>query len=448
MGNHHVIVLLFTMMMMMMASNGVENELREVGIGVILDMDSNVGRSTRICILMALEDFYGARHNNFTTIIHPHFRDSKFDNFRAASAAIDLRKNTQVIAFFGPQQSSQAHFVLDIANTFKLPVISPATTQNSSTQAEPIAALIKSFGWTEVVFVFEDTDFGRGPIPYLFDAMGNIGTRVKYCTLLSPSSSDNTLMEQVYKLKTTKTRVFVVHMLPALASRFFRKAYELGMMAPGYAWIITDVLTGFLSHLDPQDLDYMQGVLGVKPYIPPSNHLTSFERKWRTRFHKEYPNMPRIELDMFGIWSYDSISALAAALQRIENEPSTNTKIHDLAAIEISQLGSKLLPLIQNTRIKGLSGDFHVVNGQLQTSAYQIVNVIGNGEKHIGFWNPMTGLSKQTRNNQKLDYTTSKDILKAIIWPGDTPKIPEGWDNKKLRVGVPALRGFVEFMEA
>lgn len=76
------------MMMMMIVENGVENRIREVGIGVILDMDSNVGKSTQICILMALEEFYEAHQNPSTAIIHPHFRDSKYDNFQAASAGL------------------------------------------------------------------------------------------------------------------------------------------------------------------------------------------------------------------------------------------------------------------------------------------------------------------------------------------------------------------------
>ncbi|GKA08683.1 glutamate receptor 2.8-like protein [Tanacetum coccineum] len=103
----YLVIVLFVMMTTMI------NGIREVGIGVILDMDSNVGKSCRVSILMALEEFYGASYNN--TIIHPHFHDSKSSNFEAASVATDLITNTRVMAILGPQQSSQANFVLDIA---------------------------------------------------------------------------------------------------------------------------------------------------------------------------------------------------------------------------------------------------------------------------------------------------------------------------------------------
>lgn len=271
--------------------------------------------------------------------------------------------------------------------------------------------------------------------------MESIGTQVKYLAHLSPSSMDDSILKQLNKLKTMQTRVFVVHMLPSLASRFFKKVNEAGMMTHGYAWIITDVLTSLLHYLDPQELDYMQGVIGVKPYIQPSNLLTNFERKWRKRFYKEYPEVDRVELDMFGIWSYDFVFALATTLQRVETK---------FSVIATSEIKSRLLPMIQNISHKGLTGDFHVVNGQLQTLSYQIVNVFRNGEKPIGFWNSMNGLSNRLNHNQRLGYTPhNKDDLGTITWPGDTPEIPKSWDvNKVLRVGLPALTGFVEFMEA
>ncbi|CAH1454009.1 unnamed protein product [Lactuca virosa] len=472
-GNHGVIVLaLMMMMMVMLVANGETLGTREIGVGVILDMDSHVGKSIRISILMAIEYIYT---NHSTTIIVPHFRDSKYDNVEASSAAIDLLKNTQVMAIIGPQKSSQADFVLDIAQRSKVPVISPATNpdlspirnpyfiriaQASSTQAQPIASLVKSFGWREVVFVYEDTDFGRGHIPYLSDAMVNISTQVKYRTLLSPSSSDEKILQELYNLKTMQTRVFVVHMLPDLASRFFKKADEAGMMAQGYAWIITDVLTGLLHQLDPDAIDSMQGVLGVKPYIPPSNQLTNFEKRWKRRFHKEYPDdIDRVELDMFGIWSYDYAVGLAIALKSIDQiKLSTTFKrprkaSTDLAAIGTSEMGPTLLPMIRDIRLKGsISGDFQVVDGQLQTLAYQIVNMIGKGENPIGFWSSRNGISNRLSHNQGLSYTTNKDDLGTIIWPGDSPQIPKGWDiatggDNILKVGVPAKGGFVEFIQ-
>ncbi|KAK4395001.1 Glutamate receptor 2.4 [Sesamum angolense] len=148
-------------------------------VGVILDSDTTVGKITKTCLSMALQDFYAKR--NHSTMIVPHFRDSYDDVVGAASAAIDLLKNVQVMAILGPQKSIQADFVIDIGDKVRVPIISQATSpalspkqspyfirsaQCSSYQAEAIAAIVKAFGWRRVVFVYEDTNYGSGLLPF------------------------------------------------------------------------------------------------------------------------------------------------------------------------------------------------------------------------------------------------------------------------------------------
>ncbi|KAI3716386.1 hypothetical protein L6452_23691 [Arctium lappa] len=402
-------------------------------------MDSMVAKISSTCISMALQDFY-QQHTNYTTFVVPTFRDSKQDSIQAASAAIDLLKNLQVVAILGPMKSSQADFVIDIGNKSEVPIISPATTpslspnhnpyfirsaHNSSSSVQPIAQLVDHFAWRQVVFVYEDTDYGTGFIPYLSDAMLAIGAKVMYRTIISPSASDDWILQELYKLKTMQTRVFVVHTLSAMALRFFKKVNEAGMMEKGYVWIITEVVT---SQLHTLDIDSMQGVIGVKSYIPRSDRLINFERRWKTRFRSQNPEADVIAPDMFGIWSYDTVFALAMALEKVASQVNTTfqrqTKASttDLDAIGTSEMGSKLLPWLRNLRFEGLSGDFHIIDGQLQSSLYQIVNIIGKGEKTIGYWTPGNGISKTlnlTANKQ------SKDELGAITWPGDTHPIPK-----------------------
>ncbi|GJS00395.1 glutamate receptor 2.7-like protein, partial [Tanacetum coccineum] len=82
-----------------------------------------------------------------------------------------------------------------------------------------------------------------------------------YRTVIHHSASDDWILKELYKMKTMQTRVFIVHALPNLATRFFKKVNEAGMMEEGYAWIITEVLTSLLHCLDHSDIDSMQGVL-------------------------------------------------------------------------------------------------------------------------------------------------------------------------------------------
>ncbi|XP_057504685.1 glutamate receptor 2.9-like [Actinidia eriantha] len=443
-----------------------------VDVGVILDAEPIVGKISGTCMSMALEDFY-ATHTSHTRRIVFHTRDSKSDVVEAASAAIDLLKNVQVQAILGPQRSTQADFVIDIGNKTQVPILSLATSpslsptenpyfirvaQNGSSQVKALTSIVKAFNWREVVLIYENNDYGKGVVPFLTDALQGISTQVRHRSVLSLSATDDHILQELNKLMTMQTRVFVVHMLPTLASRLFLKAKEVGMMSKEYVWIITDGLTTLLDTLDPTVINSMQGVLGVKPYVPKSSQLEKFTERWRKRFRQESPEIDRFELNLFGLWAYDSVTALAMATERLGvaqisefKKPVTTKNLTDLAAIGTSEMGPRLLQSIKNIKFTGLSGEFHLVDGQLQSSAFQIINVIGKRESEIGFWTPQSGISKNLTLPSNHNYTTNREDLGPIIWPGDSNVEPKGWEiptgEKKLRIGVPVKSGFPEFIK-
>ncbi|KAL8223586.1 hypothetical protein R6Q57_019061 [Mikania cordata] len=453
-------MLILVMVMTMICITVINGETKtQIQIGVILDMNSSTGKMMNTCISIAIRDFY-RKHADYTTEILPYYRDSKQDDVEATSAAIDLMKNHRVMAIIGPMTSSQADFVIEIGNKTKVPIISPATSPllspidsscfirlgpDSTYQLKPIAEVIKHFKWTEVVFVYEDGEYGRGLVPYFSEAMRTIGTKVMYQTVIYPSVSDDWILAELYKLKTMQTRVFVVHALPELASRFFKKVNETGMMEDGYVWIITEGLTSRLHYLDHKD-ESMQGVLGVMSYIPKSDKLIDFGKRWKHEFRIRHPEDVVTELDMSGIRLYDTVFGLAMALENMSIQNKDDKQKRDSKMdFDVLETGTSLLPLIRNFQFDGLTGDFNVINGQLQASVYKIVNVIGNGEKPIGFWSPKNGISK------KLNDQTNG--LKPVTWPGDTNVIPKGWEtpvrNKnRLRIGVPMKGGLNQFINA
>ncbi|XP_019193276.1 PREDICTED: glutamate receptor 2.8-like isoform X2 [Ipomoea nil] len=442
----------------------------KVDVGVILDWDTISGKMRNACMSLALSDFYANRSH--TTQIVVHFRDSKSDDVDAASAAIELLKNVEVQAILGPQASTRADFVTDIGKKVKVPVISSATSpaispsQNpyfirvaycSFWQAKAIAAIVEAFGWRKVVFIYEDSIFGSGILPHLTDAMMEIGVSVPDRTVLSPSSDDDQIMVELLKLKTKQTRVFIVHLHPTFAPKFFSRVEEAGMMSSGYVWIITDAFTSTLVSKDPSVLDSLQGVIGVKPYVPSSVELKSFIGRWKSKaFRRQNPDMDGVEFNVFGLWAYDSVIALATALEKVGtsglkfNRTISRENSTDLDAIGTSEFGPLLLESIRNIKLKGLSGDFHIVDGELQPSAFQIVNVIGR-EKGIGFWTEKYGISKNPNPNHTTVYSANKDDLGAIIWPGDSTVVPIGWEiptgETKLRVGVPVKGGLEQLVK-
>lgn len=442
-----------------------------VNVGVVLDMDTLVGKMSLSCISMALSDFY-ASHSYYKTRLILNTRDSKRDVVAAAAAALDLIKTVEAQAILGPETSTQTKFVADLGDKAQVPIItfsatspslSPSqnqylfqATQNDSSQVKAICSLIQSFGWREAVPIYVDNEHGYEIIPYLTDALQEIDTRIPYRSVISTSATDDQIVIELQKLMTMQTRVFIVHMLPPLGSRLFAKAKDYGMMREGYVWIITNGMTNLLGELDFTDFESMQGVLGVKTYVPRTKTLSDFNIRWKTKFQQENPTILDAQLNIFGLWAYDATTALAMAIEKVG---TTNFRFHkgsvsgnstDLENFGISQTGPKLRHALLNTSFRGLSGNYSLTRGELQSSTFQIINMIGSGGREIGYWTPH-GLAQDLQVANYIMYNTSRVNLKPIIWPGESIKFPKGWEvspnGKRLKIGVPVKNGFDEFVK-
>ncbi|XP_011627843.2 glutamate receptor 2.7 isoform X1 [Amborella trichopoda] len=442
-----------------------------VQVGVVLAMDSLVGRVSNMCISMAIEDFY-REHHNFNTRLHLSRRDSGRDVVQAASAALDLINNVEVQAIIGPQTSTEAQFLSNVANKSQIPIMSFSATSPSlstthtpyfiratlsdSIQAKPIASLIKFFKWRQAIAICEDTDYGAGFVPYLNDALIDIGSHLHLGGLIPSYASDELIKKELHKVMTMQTRVFIVHMSSPLASRFFRHAKQLGMMSRDYAWIITDGLASLLNSMDPWIIDSMQGVLGVRAYIEETKRLDNFSYRYKRYYRKEYPNEIEIpHVNAFCLRAYDATRVLALAMEKsgVENvgsrQPITGQTAGNLTGI--SSTGPRLLSALLDIKLKGLNGNLLFVNGEIQGSSFEIVNVVGKSVREIGFWSLETGISREI-NRKKIDKMVD-DVanLGLVIWPGESTVIPSGWvvttNGSKMKIGVPVTEGFREFLK-
>ncbi|XP_048133137.1 glutamate receptor 2.1-like [Rhodamnia argentea] len=443
-----------------------------VNIGVVLNLETWVGQMGLSCINMSLSDFYSSNPSYKTRLVL-NVRDSRQDEVTAAATALDLIKNKQVQAIIGPEGSMQADFIIDLGNKSHVPIVSFSATspslssirspyfiratQNDSAQVNAISAVVEAFGWKEAVLIYVDNEFGEGIIPSLTDALEEVDTRVPYRTLIGPSATDDQIRQELYKLMTMQTRVFIVHMLPSLGSRLFAKAKEVGMMSEGYVWILTNGITDLLSSVDSSVVaTSMQGVLGIKTYVPNTPNLDIFMVRWKMKFQQVNPSVLNPMLNIFGYWAYDAAWALAMAVEEMGAANFTfqmmnaSTDATDLETIRVSQNGQRLLQELVNTTFTGLVGKFSLVDGQLESSAFQIVNINGNAARGIGFWTLENGLLRDVNSINTSKYSTSKCNLGPIIWPGDSTSVPKGWEiptnGKRLKILVPVKDGFNQFV--
>ncbi|KAG5601880.1 hypothetical protein H5410_033250 [Solanum commersonii] len=168
------------------------------------------------------------------------------------------------------------------------------------------------------------------------------------------------------------------------------------MISDGYAWIITDVLTSLLDSVDTSVIEssiHRANLTGDADQKGDAARDESLASKVEEEIRQEYPDIDIVEFNVFGLWAYDGITSLAKAVEKVVGTAIPKFKktynreyLTDLDALGTSELGSLLLHSMQNTALKtGLSGDFRIVDGELQPSPYRIVNIIGKAEKNIGF---------------------------------------------------------------
>ncbi|KAK7818686.1 glutamate receptor 2.6 [Quercus suber] len=142
------------------------NVVIPINVGV-LDNYTWVGKLGLSCINMALSDFY-AYEDYFKTRLVLQTRDSTSGVVEAAAA--------------GPENSTQANFMIDLGAKAQVPIISFSATspsltssrrpyffriaQSDSSQVKAISAIVQASAWREVVLIYIDNEYGEGIIPF------------------------------------------------------------------------------------------------------------------------------------------------------------------------------------------------------------------------------------------------------------------------------------------
>ncbi|KAK8289905.1 hypothetical protein V6Z11_D07G221100 [Gossypium hirsutum] len=386
-----------------------------IHVGLILDAQSWVGKIVDSCISMAISDFY-SRNCHYQTKLVVHTRDSGGDPLLLLSQALVLLENFKLDAIIVAENSAGVKILADWSlSSFEYPHLIQIGEDESS-RAKAIAAIVEAFSWRSAILIYEDNDSAR---PILSSVTG---FRLDQHVALLTSPTDEEIVEQLMKLRSLQMTVYVVHMSPILASRLFLNAKQLGMMTQGYAWITTDMITNFMNSMDPSVFESMQGVVGFKPHIPASKELRRFAIRWRSKNLNENKNLEEMEMNVYGIWSYDMVWAVATAAERVMTRHPhilhQETRLNmNFTTIRSSESGLVFMDEILQSRFKGISG--------------------GNG---------ITSLMKQENHNETNSTSSSK--LESVIWPGGTMNIPKGWSlhGKRLRIGVPANNGFREII--
>ncbi|XP_026383658.1 glutamate receptor 2.7-like isoform X1 [Papaver somniferum] len=453
-------------------NNGVRDGKAIFHVGVILDLTSTIGNVTDACISIAISNFYKI-HPNQNTMVVTHIRDSKGDPITATTAALDLINTFGVKAIIGLESSVGGEFVAYIGSKDHVPILSFSPThsfispsqvpyfvrvaQNDSSQVKAVASIIQAYKLKELSIIHDDSQLGSALVPSLTVALFDVGAHVCNRTILPSMANATIVNNSLLELKSMRSKVFIVHTSPSLAATFFLNVQKQGMMDDGYVWIITTAIADVLSYMNPSVLRSMNGVIGVKTYVPESKSLGKFSIQFQKRFKQDHPKLYISQPSIHALWAYDVMFLMAMVANKVQphfndknssSSPPANKKgnrnVPDLFDSGVSPMGSKILQIIQAENFVGLSGEIEFIDGQLNSNTYRIVNVLNKRDRTIGYWTPNVGFSKGLdKNKMQKNYSTDECDLASVTWPGGSKATPKAMT---LTIGVPYKTGFLEFM--
>ncbi|VAI42121.1 unnamed protein product [Triticum turgidum subsp. durum] len=467
--------------------NGISKSLAArppvVNIGSILQLNSTTGGVAAIAINAALEDINSDPTVLNGTTLKVETKDTNcFDGFLGMVQALQFME-TDVIAIVGPQCSTIAHIISYVANELRVPLMSFASDATLSSiqfpffvrtapsdlyQMAAVAAVVDYNHWKIVTAIYIDDDFGRNGIAALDDALTAKRCKISYKIGFPANAKKSELINLLVSVSYMESRVIILHTGAEPGLKLFSMANRLNMMGNGYVWIATDWLSAYLdanSSVPAETISGMQGVLTLRPHIPSSEMKGNLISKW-SRQSQKY-NHSDLRVNTYGFYVYDSVWAVARALDAFFDDGgsisfSNDSRLRDgaggtlhLEAMSIFDKGKKLLDKIRKVNFTGPSGKVQFdASGDLIHPAYEIINVIGNGMRTIGFWSNYSGLLStvppEALYSKSPNTSLANQQLYDVIWPGQTAQRPRGWvfpsNAKELKIGIPNRFSFREFV--
>lgn len=386
----------------------------------------------------------------------------------------------EVMTIIGPQSSAIAHMISFIANGLQVPLVSFAAsdptlssfqfpyfvrmTQSDSYQMAALADIICSYGWKESVAIYVDDDYGRNGIAYLGDELANRQCKIHFKLPLAVDFNLSDLTRVLNDSKNLGPRVYIVHIYPDAKLRFFSLAQELNMMTENYVWLVTDWLSSTLESFSMQNqssLRILDGVVGLRPYIPKSTKKSDFVSCWRKMQQK---GLVHEELTTYGMYAYDTVWAVAHSIDNLLREGknisfSFSNELHaigqsssQLNNLKVFEGGERLLKILTDINFTGITGKV-LFDGDrnLIGSGYEVIN-IAQGEIHpVGYWSNFSALSVSPVQALKRKTQACSDRkLGHITWPGGQTSRPRGWvlanAERPYRIAVPRRTSFTEFV--
>ncbi|XP_045797145.1 glutamate receptor 3.2-like [Trifolium pratense] len=440
-----------------------------MSIGVVLDLDSLMGKQQKIAMEIAVQEF----NNQLSSPkLDLQIKDSHGNSAQVIAGVMDLSLSNQVLAITGTITHNEAALASEFSDTIKnIPIMSLTSFtgrpellssrlkhfiqvgDDINLNMQCIVAIVGYLKWKKVTVIYElNNDFSSDQgrillsLSYSLKLVGSeIDNHLAFPSLSTLLDPNTTIENELNKLKRKSNRVFlIVHSSLELANMLFEKANQIGLMEKGSVWIIPNMVAGLLDSVNSSVIFNMQGVVGFKTYFMEMNEaFREFKFKFRRRFALEYPKEDNINPSIFALQAYDATWAIFEAA----NKSSSQGKF-SLEQFSAKVLSNKFDRLSRNTFSKN--------RPLMQSQSFNIINVIGKSYREMAFWTPTLGFSKNIFSNQLMEKKNtnndhdSNGVFSTVYWPGDMQSVPKGWthsnEERLLKIGVPSNGAFTQFV--
>ncbi|GLJ46508.1 hypothetical protein SUGI_0980130 [Cryptomeria japonica] len=179
-------------------------------------------------------------------------------------AVVDVLAN-EVVALIQTQRYEVGLFISDLPEAANVPILSLSDSSpvlsnqrfpyfvrmahNDHNQTKAVGTLVKHYGWRRAAFLHSNDDFGFGGMSLLRDALRDLDCEIIYTSMIPLIAQEQTIREELRKLKTIQSSVFIVHAPCAPSMNLFMEAQEMGMMETGYVWIETQEFTSLWDYV-------------------------------------------------------------------------------------------------------------------------------------------------------------------------------------------------------
>ncbi|XP_074661552.1 glutamate receptor ionotropic, kainate 2-like [Tubulanus polymorphus] len=370
-----------------------------------------------------------------------------------------------IFAIVGPLSSTPTKAVHPIAQHFHIPQIAPVATNpllsqlnnfpylvrllpSDILQSMALVDLVKYFGWKKMAIITSNSDYGTNGLVRFQAEAGKLEWRIVGVQQFSVTNNASQVdaRTQLLNIRSTGVRVVILNCLAVFGSVVLKQARDLGMTSAGWAWIVTDGMTGSETLIESFPVpDFLQGLIGTAP-VNGLGALTDFKDEWMSLNTTEYPGAGH-EMDVYASSIADAVLTFAyAAGAMFNNSIYSNVTSVSLNCDSISDppwpYGQIMLDYILQVNEDAVMDRLQFgTNQEPLHPKFEIVNMKPYGWQKVGRWNKTHSLEMTLPDNITLfggrsnivDYVTELAnktlrivtiVEKPFVMPIRTPANP------------------------